>query len=45
MHDGTETTQDSFKFLVSDGTNKAFTLKQDEPFFRAVDIPQVRVSY
>lgn len=42
QHGGGDTTHDAFTFLVSDGTNKLFTLQQDSPANRPLEIPQVK---
>ncbi|XP_035826399.1 extracellular matrix protein FRAS1 [Aplysia californica] len=43
QHDGSETVSDSFSFIVSDGTNKVFAMQQDQPAYRPVSTPQVRL--
>lgn len=44
-HDGSETTEDNFSFMVSDGTNHMFMMQQDEgdtaPVFNS---PQVHLK-
>ncbi|GFO33130.1 extracellular matrix protein fras1-like [Plakobranchus ocellatus] len=40
QHDGSETTEDYFLFLVTDGTNQNFAMQQDEPVVTSVDSPQ-----
>ncbi|CAG5116316.1 unnamed protein product, partial [Candidula unifasciata] len=40
QHGSGETTHDSFTFLVSDGTNRLFTLQQGSPANRPLEIPQ-----
>lgn len=43
QHDGSETRHDMFRFIMNDGTNKVFSIQQDEP--HVVPISDVQVNF